>query len=135
MTIVHVAVGVIVNRQRQILIAKRLENQHQGGLWEFPGGKVRQGESVQDALKREIMEEVNITVRECARFMRIEHDYGDKQVLLDVWYVNVYSGNAKGCEGQEVAWIDSEDFPRYTFPAANKDIIEAVTNLLHSPEG
>jgi len=134
MTIVHVAVGVIVNRQRQVLIAKRLENQHQGGLWEFPGGKVRQGESVQDALKRELAEEVNLTVRECARLIRIEHDYGDKQVLLDVWYVNVYSGYAKGCEGQEVAWIDSEEFPRYTFPAANEAIIEAVTNLLHSPE-
>jgi 8-oxo-dGTP diphosphatase len=133
MTIVHVAVGVIVNRQREILIAKRLENQHQGGLWEFPGGKVKRDEKVQDALKRELKEEVNITVRECASLMRIEHDYGDKQVLLDVWYVNVYSGDAKGCEGQEVAWIKSKEFPDYAFPAANKAIIESVTNLLRSP--
>ena len=66
--------------------------------------------------------------------MRIEHDYGDKQVLLDVWYVNVYSGDAKGCEGQELTWINNEEFPDYAFPAANKAIIESVTNLLRSPE-
>ena len=63
MTIAHVAVGVIVNRQREVLIAKRLETQHQGGLWEFPGGKVKHNESVQDALKRELKEEVNIFYR------------------------------------------------------------------------
>jgi len=129
-SIVHVAVGVVINRDRQVLIAKRHVEQHQGGLWEFPGGKVSQNESVQQALKRELQEEVNITVRECAALLDIEYDYGDKQVLLDVWVVSVFSGKAKGCEGQPVKWIGVEEFSDYEFPAANEEIITSVKNLL-----
>lgn len=127
---VHVAVGVVVNRERQILVARRHENQHQGGLWEFPGGKVGAGESVQEALKRELREEVNIVVRECASLLKISHDYGDKQVLLDVWYVNVFSGEARGCEGQPVRWVSVAELDAMEFPAANCGIISAVRNLL-----
>ena len=129
-TRIHVAVGVVVNRERQVLIAKRHARQHQGGLWEFPGGKVDDGESVQDALKRELLEEVNIDVRECASLLKIHHDYADKQVLLDVWYVNVFAGEPAGCEGQPVKWIGIEEFSNHDFPEANREIIDAVRNLL-----
>lgn len=128
--LVHVAVGVVVNRDRQVLIARRHDNQHQGGLWEFPGGKVRPGETVQAALKRELQEEVNITVRECASLLTIHHDYGDKQVLLDVWYVGVFSGEARGCEGQPVTWADADRLHEYAFPAANQAILHSVSHLL-----
>jgi 8-oxo-dGTP diphosphatase len=128
---VHVAVGVVVNRDRQILVARRHDAQHQGGLWEFPGGKVGVDETVLQALKRELLEEVNITVRECAGLMKIHHDYGDKQVLLDVWYVSVYSGEARGCEGQPVRWVSAAELETLEFPAANREILAAVRNLLH----
>lgn len=128
---VHVAVGVIVNRDKQVLVARRHVDQHQGGLWEFPGGKVAPGESAQQALKRELLEEVNISVRECAGLLKIQHDYGDKQVLLDVWYVQVYSGEARGCEGQPVRWISAAELESLDFPAANRDIVAVVRNLLH----
>lgn len=131
--VVHVAVGVVVNRDRQVLVARRHDRQHQGGLWEFPGGKVAAGESVQQALRRELQEEVNITVRECAALLKIPHDYGDKQVLLDVWYVHVFAGEAKGCEGQPVRWVSVEEMATLNFPAANQDIIVAVRNLLADP--
>ncbi len=129
-SVVHVAVGVVVNRDRKILIARRHETQHQGGLWEFPGGKVGAGESVQEALKRELLEEVNISIRESASLLKISHDYGDKQVLLDVCYVNVFSGTAVGREGQPVKWIEVDDLDRHEFPAANQAILAAVKTLL-----
>ncbi len=129
-SVVHVAVGVVVNRDREVLVALRHETQHQGGLWEFPGGKIITGESVQQALKRELQEEVNIAVRECASLMKIHHDYGDKQVLLDVWYVNLFAGEARGREGQPVRWVSVPDLAKLEFPAANKDIVVAVRDLL-----
>ena len=130
-TTVHVAVGVVVNRDRQVLIAHRHKSQNQGGLWEFPGGKVGAGEKVQKALKRELLEEVNLTVRECVELLSIPHDYGDKKVLLDVWYVNVFSGEATGREGQSVKWVSMEELDDYEFPAANQAIITAIKHLLH----
>jgi 8-oxo-dGTP diphosphatase len=128
--VVHVAVGVLVNPAREILVARRHQDQHQGGLWEFPGGKVAPGESVQQALKRELKEEVNIVVRECASLLKIHHDYGDKQVLLDVWYVHLFAGDARGCEGQPVRWVSVPELETLEFPAANQGIVAAVRNLL-----
>ena len=129
---VHVAVGVVVNRDRQVLVAKRHDNQHQGGLWEFPGGKVMAGEDVRQALSRELLEEVNIDVRESSPLLKINHDYGDKQVLLDVWYVSVFAGKAEGREGQPVKWISVTEFAEHDFPAANAEIISQVSSLLDS---
>ena len=79
--VVEVAVGVI-KRDEHIFITKRDESQHQGGLWEFPGGKIEAGESVTEALARELREEVNIDVHSSQSLLDIEHDYGDKCVKL-----------------------------------------------------
>ena len=124
--IVHVAVAVIKNRRGQYLIAKRSENSHQGGLWEFPGGKVESDETVLDALKRELDEELGITLIQASPLIRIPHDYGDKSVLLDVWHVDEFSGNAFGKEGQETCWINADTFSLYDFPVANIPIITAI---------
>lgn len=120
----------MVNRDKEVLVAKRHEDQHQGGLWEFPGGKVGAGESVLEALRRELREEVNISARECSALLKIHHDYGDKQVLLDVWYVSVFSGEARGCEGQPVKWVPAAELDQLPFPAANREIVSMVRNLL-----
>ena len=93
---VHVAVAVIVNSQQDILLAKRLDHLHQGGKWEFPGGKVEQGETVTDALIRELKEEVNLDVISSTPLMEISHDYPDKQVLLDIHWVDHFDGEAQG---------------------------------------
>ena len=127
---VHVAVGVVVNRDKRVLVARRHESQHQGGLWEFPGGKVAPGETVLQALARELQEEVNIAVRECSSLLKIAHDYGDKHVLLDVMVVNVFSGEAKGLEGQPVKWVTASELADMEFPTANREIVELVRSLL-----
>ena len=123
---IHVAVGVVKNPQGEILIAKRADHQHQGGLWEFPGGKVEQGESVFDALVREFQEEVGITIQQAEPLLVKHHDYGDKHVTLDVWVSAYYSGEACGKESQPIAWVPIQDLKNYTFPEANKEIIEKL---------
>ena len=124
--IIHVAVAVIKNQQGQIFIAKRPENSHQGGLWEFPGGKVESDETVLEALKRELLEEVGILLIKASPLIRIPHDYGDKSVLLDVWQIEKFSGNAFGNEGQETRWINKGSLSEYDFPLANLPIITAI---------
>jgi len=125
--VVHVAVGVIVNALGEILIAKRHATQHQGGLWEFPGGKVEAGEGVRAALKRELFEELGIHVRQCTPEIQIQHQYADKTVLLDVWRVTRFDGAATGKEGQPVVWVAPHKLNDFAFPEANKPIINAVT--------
>jgi len=127
---VHVAVGVIVNEEQQVLIARRADHLHQGGLWEFPGGKVESGERVEQALARELHEELGLQVEQTEAFMEVRHDYGDKEVLLDVWLVRGFSGNARGCEGQPIAWVPLSQLEDYTFPAANQPIIESLASLV-----
>lgn len=134
-TPIHVAVGVIFDNQQadQILIAKRPQHLHQGGLWEFPGGKVTAGETVDQALKRELFEELGITVTQSQPLMQVEHNYSDKQVFLDIWTVTQYSGEASGLEGQECQWVAMQQLlcaeSKYQFPEANKPILEKLKSL------
>ena len=129
MSRLHVAVGVIVNPQGEILISKRHDDSHQGGLWEFPGGKVEDGESVAQALQRELHEELGIDVYGCRSLLEVHHDYPDKQVLLDVWLIDDFSGEVVGREGQPLCWCRPSELPGFEFPAANLPIVEACQGL------
>src|SRR5690606_33282592 len=108
------------------LIAKRPEDKHQGGLWEFPGGKVEAGETPHEALKRELKEEMDIEIKHSHPFLKIHHQYPDKAVFLDIYKVDDFDGKTKGLEGQELAWVGRENLSRYNFPAANKKIVSAL---------
>ena len=124
--VLHVAVGVIKDSEGNVLISLRHDKAHQGGLWEFPGGKVESGESVEQALERELKEELDISVLEFAPLIKVEHQYVDLKVLLDVWLVTVFSGKPVGCEGQDVQWVSPENLVDYSFPEANAPIIVAA---------
>lgn len=130
---VHVAVGVIFNGLGGVLLSRRHDDAHQGGLWEFPGGKVEPGESVQDALARELAEELGIEVLHAQPLLEVRHDYGDKQVLLDVWGVHRFSGDPRGLEGQPLEWVPRADLHHYSFPAANLNILAALQALPVEP--
>ncbi|NHN38110.1 8-oxo-dGTP diphosphatase MutT [Pseudomaricurvus alcaniphilus] len=123
---VHVAAGVIVDGGGRILIARRPDHTHQGGLWEFPGGKVDAGETVAEALCRELLEELGINAREYSPLLEVRHDYPDKSVLLDVWQVTAFSGEPHGREGQPVQWVPVDALADYRFPEANMAIIEKI---------
>lgn len=128
MSVVHVAVGVIVDSAHNVLITRRAQSAHQGGLWEFPGGKVEAGESLLAALTRELQEELGIVIGRTSALLEIHHDYGDKQVLLDVHVVWDYSGEARSLENQPMAWVSPQELTRYAFPAANGAIVTALKN-------
>ena len=123
---IHVVAAVIEGSHERILIAKRPDHLHQGGLWEFPGGKLEQGESARVALERELLEELGIHVTEARPFVCISHDYPDKQVLLDVWWVDGFTGRAASLEGQQIAWVQKAELAGYSFPEANAGIIEKI---------
>ncbi|MBL4865955.1 MAG: Nudix family hydrolase, partial [Pseudomonadales bacterium] len=135
----QVVAAVIRGHQNTILISKRKNNSHQGGLWEFPGGKVEQGETPLDALKREIDEELGITVSEARPLIKVHHHYSDKSVCLDVWEVTVYDGDSfedvdgvlKGREGQTVEWVSLDEMNARPFPEANHPILKAVALPSH----
>jgi 8-oxo-dGTP diphosphatase len=135
---IHVAAAVIRGADGRILLARRADQQHQGGLWEFPGGKVEAGETVAAALRRELQEELGITVTSARPLIKVQHDYPDKQILLDVWLVSAFSGEPHGAEGQPLAWVAPRQLPEYEFPAANAPIVHAArlpSQYLISPDG
>lgn len=122
----HVAVGVVRDKNGNILLTQRAKHTHQGGLWEFPGGKLEKEETVLQALQRELHEEVGIKVRKAKPLIKIKHQYPDLQVLLDVWQVTVFDGTAVACEGQAMHWVTPEQLSQFQFPAANVPIIAAT---------
>ena len=124
--LVHVAVGVIEDAHGNVFIAQRAADAHQGGLWEFPGGKLEPGETTPQALQRELREELAIDVVRCEPLIQIRHHYPDKSVLLDVYRVTAFRGEPKGNEGQPVRWVSKVDLVNYSFPAANKPIVKAI---------
>ena len=135
---VHVAAAVIRGDDGRILIAKRPDDKHQGGFWEFPGGKVEEGEAVLAALSRELHEELGITVEVARPLIQVRHDYSDKHVLLDVWEVSRFAGEPHGAEGQPLAWVSARQLGDYEFPAANRPIVAAARlpeQYLITPEG
>ncbi|WP_434927439.1 8-oxo-dGTP diphosphatase MutT [Shewanella sp. HL-SH8] len=123
---IHVAVGVIINQDNHILLAKRHGHLHQGGKWEFPGGKVEVSETVTEALIRELKEEVNLDVTTSIPFMDIIHDYPDKHVRLDIHLVTDFSNQAKGLEGQQIQWVPINQLQQFDFPEANQAIVDKI---------
>ncbi len=123
---VHVVVAVIRNAQQEVLLALRPSDKHMGGLWEFPGGKCESGESPQQALARELQEELGIEIEHPQPLIQVRHDYPDLHVLLDVYAVANFSGQAHGAEGQKVRWVAPRALADYQFPAANRSIVRAA---------
>ncbi len=122
----HVAVGVVSSPKGEILIARRHGHLHQGGLWEFPGGKVERGETAEEALRRELREELAIEAQQVSPLIGIRHHYPDLSVFLDVWRVDAFRGVPKGMQGQPVRWVGADELPQFAFPAANRPIVAAV---------
>lgn len=122
----EVVAAVIRGADGKVLVAQRPIDKHQGGKWEFPGGKVEQGESRRSALGRELKEELGIEISSSTRLISVYHEYEDKAIYLDVYEVTNWQGEPSGCEGQPVKWLDPDELKDYEFPAANTPILEAV---------
>ena len=121
-----VAAAIFSACGKKVFIAKRPNKSHQGGLWEFPGGKKEKGETAQQALYRELKEELAISINDSEPLIKLQYEYPDKRIELDVYKVMSFNGEPFGAEGQETQWIYLTDINNYEFPAANQAIIEAL---------
>lgn len=119
-------VAAVIERDGGILIARRPPGAHLGGLWEFPGGKPLPGETLEDALRREIGEELDVDPSVGERIETVEWSYPDKRVRLHFFRCAI-SGEPRPMEGQTLAWVSPEELPRYQFPAADAALIERLT--------
>jgi 8-oxo-dGTP diphosphatase len=122
---VNVAVGVIT-KDNLFFVCRRKAHQHQGNKWEFPGGKLEADESVEQALKRELREEIGIELVSSIPLITIEFNYPDKHVNLLVQVVQRFTGTAHGAEGQESKWVNFSELRLLDFPAANQQIIQKL---------
>jgi 8-oxo-dGTP diphosphatase len=93
---VHVVAGVLRDPVGRVLISQRPAGKHMAGYWEFPGGKVAPGESAEQALARELTEEIGVSVRHCHPLLQLRHDYPDRVIELEVFLVDDYRGEPAG---------------------------------------
>ncbi len=123
---IEVAVGIVFNQDMQVLVGQRVVEDRYFAKWEFPGGKLEENESVEQALVREFKEEVGIDVLASAEFMQIEHDYPDRQVRLFVRTVVKFDGQVQSKEGQALKWVNISELDDLDFLQGNKVMIEAL---------
>jgi 8-oxo-dGTP diphosphatase len=122
----HVVAGVLYDGEGRVLLAQRPEGKFMAGKWEFPGGKLKAGETEAAALKRELAEELGIEVLDCSKLMRLEHQYPDRQVTLSVWSIAHYSGSAQGLEGQALRWVAPAGLFREDLLPADWPIVDVL---------
>lgn len=128
---VDVLVALIRDPSGRILVSRRLPGRHMAGFWEFPGGKRSQGEGRREALARELDEELGIRLTAAAPFMRLDHDYPETRVALDVWIVWGYTGEPRALEGQQLEWLEPAALAEIDLLPADRPI---VARLMHDAD-
>jgi 8-oxo-dGTP diphosphatase len=130
--IVLVAAVALVDPDGRVLLAQRPPGKHLAGMWEFPGGKVHQGESPEAALIRELAEELDIqTDAKClAPFTFASHTYEDFHLLMPLYVCRVWQGIARPMEGQMLAWVRPAQLSDYDMPPADVPLIAMLKDLL-----
>ena len=123
---IHVVAGVLYDAFGRVLVTRRRAGTHLAGLWEFPGGKLEPGESREDGLARELVEELGVSPLAASPLIWVEHRYPDRDVVLDVWRVEAYSGAPRGREGQPIAWRDIRSLEADDFPPADVPVLAAL---------
>jgi 8-oxo-dGTP diphosphatase len=119
-------VAAVIERDGRILITRRRAGAHLGGLWEFPGGKVEAGESLEEALQREIREELGLDISVEAAIDSVAWQYPDKRVSI-VFFRCVARGEPRPLEGQEMMWVAASDLGSYEFPPADAELIARLS--------
>ncbi len=124
--VINVVVGIIIDSNRKVLLSKRPDGVHQGGKWEFPGGKQESDESVYAALQREIREELDLEITDARPFLNFTYSYSEKNIFFYTWLIKSWSGTPNGREGQPLKWIPMQELSADYMPAANTVIIDAL---------
>ena len=121
-----IGVGVVRNAEGAVLIDQRLEEGLLGGMWEFPGGKQEQGETIEACIARELQEELAIEVTVGQELIRVDHAYSHKKLRFVVHLCDWVSGDPQPLASQQVRWVRPEQLTDFPFPAANARIIKAL---------
>jgi len=123
---IEVAAAIIENEQGQMLIARRKKGKSQEGMWEFPGGKIEKGESIEDCLRRELLEEMQIEILPYAFFGANDHHYGSKHIRLIAYKATYISGEITLIDHDEYRWIGRDELMEFTFAPADIKFVEML---------
>jgi 8-oxo-dGTP diphosphatase len=125
----RVVAAALLDGGGRVLIAQRPEGKHMAGWWEFPGGKVSQGESDADALVRELREELGIESRAHRLITTMSHEYPDRIVDLVLWHASIANGEPRGLDGQQLQWVDCQSLGNVGLLPADLPLIPALQAL------
>lgn len=122
----------LIDADNRILLAQRPEGKSLAGLWEFPGGKLEQGETPEQALIRELSEELSIAVKQdCLSPLTFaSHTYEKFHLLMPLYICRRYQGIPRGAEGQNLKWVNAVDLDQYPMPDADKPLVPILKDLL-----
>lgn len=125
-----VVAGILEDTDGRVLITERVDDGPFHGLWEFPGGKIRHGESPSGALCRELTEEIGVEPIESEHFISLQYDYPDRSVAIDFYLVARWRNEPRGLEGQALNWVDIADLDVAILLPANKPVVDALQSRL-----
>jgi 8-oxo-dGTP diphosphatase len=125
----EVAAGILRDATGRILITERLGGGPFHGMWEFPGGKIASNESAEQALARELGEELGIELQDSAHFMHLEHDYPDRSVSIDFFLVRAWKNDPEGLEGQQLRWVEAGALADQNLLPADVPVIAALQHM------
>jgi 8-oxo-dGTP diphosphatase len=126
--LIQVAAGLIL-REGRYLIARRKVGVHLGGLWEFPGGKCKPGESLEDCLRRELREELGIEITTPVPFRLIRHEYPENRVELHFFRCSILDGQVQALDCEDLRWVIPEELAKFEFPPADQPLIQTLQDL------
>jgi 8-oxo-dGTP diphosphatase len=122
-----VVVAAVVERDGHFLVTRRLQGTHLAGYWEFPGGKVHEGETHEDALARELSEELHSRVSNMRKIFRTSHQYLERTVELHFFRGDL-TEEPRPAFGQEIRWIRRDEFASLPFPPADAELIDRLVD-------
>jgi len=124
--LLNVVIGIIIDTENKVLLNKRKKNTTLSGYWEFPGGKIKPNETLNQALSRELFEELGIKIGNTDPLDSIEYQYSEHDVLLLPFRIIDYKGTPRGLEGQELMWCPLNRLQNVNILPANRFFIEML---------
>jgi 8-oxo-dGTP diphosphatase len=122
--------AAIIEKDQRILITRRAAHKHLAGLWELPGGKIEEGETPEECLKRELEEELGLIIKVNEFFMENTHDYDEVVVVLKAYLCELISGEITLKDHDQFAWVERKEFNNYEFASADIPIVNALNNCI-----
>lgn len=127
---ISVVAGILIDKNKRLLLSQRQSFKTFPLQWEFPGGKIVAGESPEMALIRELKEELNINAKQLKFFLKIEHDYDQLKVLIDFFLVNSWEGRLIANEGQALDWFKLDQLRKVDLLEADDLVIRKLRNII-----